>query len=288
LSYTEKINPASKGIDALPTGRILRLIHREDSKVIEVVKKQLPQIEKAVEDAVNVIKNNGKVFYIGAGTSGRLGVLDAAEIPPTFGCNSFKAIIAGGKTAVYKAVEGAEDNRQAGRKAAFKITKKDMAVGISASGKTPFVLSALKAAKQKGAKCWLITCNETDKYPFLDGMIKLITGAEIVAGSTRLKAATATKITLNMFSTATMTKLGRVYDGLMIDVVPSNKKLIERATGIITKITGCNRRKALQYLKLSGMNPKVAVLMLEKEVSKRKAEKLLKDAEGSLRKALNR
>lgn len=286
MSLTEKRNPASRGIDKLPTREILHILQKEDAAVSRVVKKQIPRIEEAVEAAAAAISAGGKVFYAGAGTSGRLGVLDAAEIPPTFGLDCFRAVMAGSKRAVTRAVEGAEDDVREGSAAASRITRKDMAVGISSSGTTPFVVSFLKTAKARGARCWLITCNEGLDYPFLDGIIPIVTGPEVIAGSTRLKAATATKLALNMFSTATMIRLGRVHDGLMVDVVPSNKKLITRAEGIIREITGCPKEEAARYLKRSGMRPKVAAVMLKKGVSRRKAEELLDKAGGFLRKAL--
>jgi N-acetylmuramic acid 6-phosphate etherase len=286
MSLTEKRNPASRGIDELPTLEILRILQGEDASVPGVVRKQLPLIAEAVEAACAAVRAGGKVFYAGAGTSGRLGVLDAAEIPPTFGLGCFRAVIAGGRRAVTKAVEGAEDDERAGRAAASRLTGRDMAMGISSSGTTPFVVSFLKAAKARGARCWLVTCNEGLHYPFLDGTVPLVTGPEIIAGSTRLKAATATKLALNMFSTATMIRLGRVHDGLMVDLVPSNRKLVKRAEGIIMEITGCSKEEAARYLKRSGMRPKVAAVMLRKGVSRRKAEEILEDAGGFLRKAL--
>lgn len=282
---TEKTGPASKGIEDKPLAEALRLMLSEERSVAGVVEKALKDIEKAVESAVATIKDGGRVFYIGAGTSGRLGVLDASEIMPTFGTNPFRAIMAGGMRAVHKAAEGAEDDIKAGIKAASKIKARDMAVGISASGKTAFVLSALEKAKSNGARCRLIACNRVD-YPFLDGKILLLTGAEVIAGSTRMKAATATKLALNMLSTATMIKLGHVYDGMMIDVVPSNVKLIARAEGIIMKITGCSKQTASRFLRLSGMRPKTAAVMIKKKVSKRKADRLLREAGGFLREAV--
>jgi N-acetylmuramic acid 6-phosphate etherase len=286
MSSTEKRNPLSRGIDALSTAEVLRLMLREDASVIEAVKGALPSLEKAVEDAAASIKLGGRVCYAGAGTSGRLGVLDASEVMPTFGSRAFGAVIAGGEKAVTGAVEGAEDDGEAGSRAAGDLTDKDMAVGISASGGTPFVLAFLKAAKEQGARCWLITCNDVEGRPFLDGMIKLLTGPEVVAGSTRLKAGTATKIALNMLSTAAMIKLGGVYDGLMVDVVPTNRKLIKRAEGIVREIAGCTEEEAARYLKLSGMRPKVAVVMLKQGASKEEAERLLEKSGGSLRKTL--
>ena len=284
---TEKTNPFSKGIDALPVAEVLRIMHDEDRAAVEAVGKELRSIERAVEDAVSAIRGGGRVVYAGAGTSGRLGMLDASEIPPTFSSEVFDAKIAGGEAALSRSVEGAEDDEESGTEAASGIGPNDMAVGISASGTTPFVISFLRTAKDKGAMCWLITCSDIDDYPFVDHMIKLHTGPEVVAGSTRLKAATATKLVLNMLSTAAMISLGGVYDGLMVDVAPTNKKLVRRAEGIIRQITGCSEEDAAKYLELSGMRPKAAVVMIKRGLSKEKAEVLLEEAGGSLRRALS-
>jgi N-acetylmuramic acid 6-phosphate etherase len=286
LPDTENQNQASKGIDVLSVIEVLNLMHREDANALDAVYASLADIENAVHDAVRIIRGRGRIFYIGAGTSGRLGMLDAAEIRPTFGSDSFRAIMAGGEKAVIGAVEGAEDDEAAALKAVADLEAGDMAVGVSASGGTPFVIAALRESKKIGARCWFITCNKIEKPPFLDGMIVLDTGPELVAGSTRLKAATATKLALNMLSTATMISLGGVYDGLMVDVVPSNKKLVERAEGIVMQITGCGREEASELLKKSGMKSKTASLMKIKGISKNEAERLLEDAGGSLRKAL--
>lgn len=286
MSLTEKKNPRSKGLDALPPAEVLMLMLKENSSTITALRNALPSLELAVSDAAAAIEAGGRVYYAGAGTSGRLAVLDAAEVMPTFGRDSFRAVIAGGNRAVTEAVEGAEDDESEGRKAADGLSARDMAVGISASGSTPFVLSFLEAAKQKGARCWLVTSNDVEGYPFLDGTVKLITGPEILAGSTRLNAGTAAKMALNMLSTATMVELGGTYDGLMVDVVPSNAKLVRRAEGIIRELTGCSDEEASEYLKRSGMRPKSAVVMLKKSITKEKAEELLKNAGGSLRKAL--
>lgn len=296
MSNTEERNTKAEDIDALPVDQALYLMSDEDATVICAVRSAIPAIAKAVNEAVDVIKSGGKIFYAGAGTSGRLGVLDASEIPPTFGASPdlFHAIIAGGDKAIRTALEGAEDDLNAGINEASVVSEKDFVIGISASGKTPFVLSFLKAAKQKGAHCWLLTCNEIE-YPLalqtpnselrtftLDGIIKIITGPEIIAGSTRLKAGTATKLALNMFSSVVMIRLGGVYKGLMVGVAPSNAKLIERALNIIMEITGCNKEEASEYLKLSGMRTKTAIVMKGKGVSKEDAENLLKDAGGFL------
>lgn len=286
MSITEGKNPLSEGIDGLPVAEILRLMHRDNASVMAAIESALPDIAKAVDSAVSVIRGGGRVFYIGAGTSGRLGVLDASEIHPTFGVDCFKAIIAGGDAAIVRAVEGAEDDVDAGKMAGLAIRPDDMAIGISASGSTPFVLAALKAANDAGAVTWIVTCNEIEPRSYLDGEIKLLTGPEIIAGSTRLKAGTAAKICLNMLSTATMIKMGGVYDGLMVDVVPSNRKLISRAERIIAGITGCGMHTASEYLKTSGLRPKVAALMIKRGLSKQDAEQRLKESGGSLRKCL--
>lgn len=297
MSNTEERNPKAEDIDALPIDQALYLMSDEDASVVYAVRSAIPAITKAVNEAVDAIKSGGKIFYAGAGTSGRLGVLDASELPPTFGVppDLFTAIIAGGGAAIRTAVEGAEDDTEASRNSAAAVTGRDFVLGISASGRTPFVLSFLYESKQRGAQCWLLTSNDV-KPPFTihdslftvhdflpDGIIKTITGPEIIAGSTRLKAGTATKLALNMFSTAVMIRLGGVYKGLMVDVVPSNKKLVERAENIIMEITGCNKEEASEYLKLSGMRPKTAIVMKGRGVSREDAENLLKNAGGLLR-----
>ncbi len=286
MQETEDINPASKGIDAISVRDVLELMHNEDIAAVTAVGKAVGEIEKAVGCAVSCIANGGRVYYIGAGTSGRLGVLDASEIYPTFGRDCFSAIMAGGEKAVTKAVEGAEDDEGEGRKAAEVLKAGDMAIGISASGSTPFVMAAIEKAREHGANCWLITCNKLKPSVLLDGVIVLATGPELLSGSTRLKAATATKLALNMISTATMIRLGGVYDGLMVDVVPSNKKLIQRAESMIRRITGCDEKEASELLRKSGMRPKVASLMKLKGVSKNEAEEMLRELGDSLRQAL--
>jgi N-acetylmuramic acid 6-phosphate etherase len=283
---TEERNDRARGIDGLPTGRVLRLIHEEDRAVLEAVRDALPAMERLVDDAVAALQRGGRVVYAGAGTSGRLGVLDAAEIPPTFSDRRFEARMAGGPPAITHAVEGAEDDRAAGRGAAADLSDRDLAVGISASGRTPYVLGFLEAAKERGAHTWLIACTQTDSLAFLDGTVVLAAGPEVVAGSTRMKAGSATKLALTMFSTAVMIRMGKVYDGLMVDVVPGNEKLKHRAEGIIRQVTGCNADRAAQLLRRSGMRPKTAIVMEVKGLGKDEAELLLCEAEGSLRAAL--
>lgn len=287
MSKTEQRNPRAAGIDARETLDVLTLMNEEDAAVISAVRDALGEIARAVDDAVEAVKAGAHVVYAGAGTSGRLGALDAAEVKPTFSSSHFRAVMAGGPEAMTRAVEGAEDDVQAGLQAGAELGSEDMAVGISASGATPFVKGFLRGAKDKGARTWLITCNDIRGDRYIDGMIRLLSGPEIVAGSTRLKAGTATKLALNMLSTATMIRLGKVYDGLMVDVVPSNAKLLKRARGIIMAVTGCGEDEALEALKAADMKPKTACVMLKKGVSSDEADALLKRAQGSMRSVLD-
>lgn len=284
---TEETNPHSKEIDALPIEEIIRIMNEENLLVTEAVKAAGDSISMAVKDAVSAIRSGGRLIYIGAGTSGRLGVLDASEIPPTFNVSPdvVRGMIAGGNRALTEAIEGVEDDAEAGIQTVADVTDKDMLIGITASGTTPFTLAALKEGKRRGAKCRLLTCNDVE-YNFPDGIIKLLAGPEIIAGSTRLKAGTATKIVLNMISTAAMIQLGKVYKGYMVDVVPSNKKLRGRAARIIREITGCRDEEAETLLDRSGGNAKTAILMHLKGLNCEEAKDLLERSDGSLRKAL--
>jgi N-acetylmuramic acid 6-phosphate etherase len=284
---TEDLNPRSTNIENLSIEEIFNIMNDEDSIVVKSVSGAKDSILRAIDDAIHTIGSGGSLIYIGAGTSGRLGILDASEIPPTFNVSSdtIRTIIAGGKRAITNSIEGAEDDKDAGKRAVSDVRVKDMLLGISASGKTPYVIAALKEGKAHGAKCWLLTCNNV-AYKFLDGIIKVLVGPEIIAGSTRLKAGTATKIVLNMISTATMIKLGRVYKGYMIDVTPSNTKLINRSLKIIQNITGCSHEKAKVLLKKSGNNVKTALLMNLGGLSYKDARLRLKKSGGSLKRAL--
>jgi len=281
------MNPHSRLLDALPVNEIITLMNYENLRVMNSINSAKSSISSAINDAVTAIQSGGSLIYIGAGTSGRLGVLDASEIPPTFGVtpDTIKAIIAGGERAITSAVEGAEDDEDAGIKAVAGTTQKDMLLGITASGSTPFTISALREGKRRGAKCWLLTCNDIT-YDFPDGIINLPVGPEIIGGSTRLKAGTTTKIVLNMISTAAMIKLGKVYKGYMVDVIPSNRKLRKRALRIIQEITGCESEEAETLLDKSGGNAKTSILMYMKGLSCEDARELLKRSGDSLRKAL--
>ena len=283
---TESIHSSTDNIDSCSIEEVVDLMNSEDLNVVKSVQKAKPDICRAVEDAVMSLKSGGRLIYIGAGTSGRLGVLDASEIYPTFGVSDrVKSIIAGGNRAVRSAVEGAEDSAEEGAKSVEDVKENDMLLGITASGKTPFVIAALREGKHRRATCWLLTCNDI-KYEFLDGVINVITGPEIIAGSTRLKAGTATKMVLNMISTITMIRMGHVYRGRMIDVVPSSEKLIGRALTIIKDITGCSPEDAKHVLEESNNNPKTAVLMMLKKMNAEDAGNLLQEYNGSLRQAL--
>lgn len=287
MMLTEQINPLSIDIDALSIEEILHIMNDENLRIIEAIHASRDSISGAVHNAVEAIRAGRGLIYIGAGTSGRIGVLDASEIPPTFGVapDVVRAVIAGGETALTAAAEGVEDDEEAGVRAASGTRQGDMLLGITASGATPFTLSALREGKRHGAKCWLLTCNDVE-YSFLDGVIKLPVGPEIIAGSTRLKAGTVTKIVLNMISTAVMIKLGKVYKGYMVDVIPSNKKLRNRALKIVQEITGCRIEEAASFLDNSGGNAKTAILMYLKGLSLQEAKKLLERSGDSLRKAL--
>jgi N-acetylmuramic acid 6-phosphate etherase len=282
MKNTEELNPMSKGMDALPAEEFLRLMHAEDREAFDAVGRALPAIAKLVEASVETVRAGGKVVYAGAGTSGRIAAMDAAEVKPTFNSDSFAATVAGGPGAITGSVEGAEDDTAQAEEFAAGLGDKDLAVGIAASGRTPFVVAFLKKAKERGLSTWLVSSNPAE-YPFVDGVVALLTGPEVVAGSTRLKAATAQKLCLNMVSTATMAKLGKVYDGYMVDVVPANRKLVERANRIVSKIAGCDIETAGRYLALAGMRPKTAIVMLKKNVPKEEAERLLSANRDSLR-----
>lgn len=283
---SEGQNPASIGLDKLDTASLLSLMHNEDIIAVSAIKAALPMIEQAVQDAVTTIKAGGHIVYSGAGTSGRLGVLDASEISPTFGSQSFKAIIAGGPEAVTRAIEGAEDDSEEGRRQGRLLSSSDMAVGITASGQTPFVLGFLDGAQRSGARLWCISSSPPPEAVKLNGNILLDTGSELIAGSTRMKAGTAQKLALNMLSTATMIRLGGTYDDLMVDVTPTNQKLINRAEGIIMQITSCTQDAASEALRSADMSPKLAALMLKTGLDKSEALALLKRSGGSLRDAI--
>jgi len=289
---TEQRNPRTRGIDAKSTIGILRAIHREDAFVARAVSSALPAIARAVDAITEALRQGGRLFYVGAGTSGRLAALDAAELPPTFGTSPHmvQAVIAGGRRALTQAVEGAEDNRAQGAKdmAARGLNSKDAVVGIAASGATPYVLGALEFAKKKGAITIGITSNpRTPITQAAQISIVTLTGPEVITGSTRMKAGTAQKLALNMISTATMIRLGRVYDNWMIGVALTNRKLQARGLRILMEASGAGVAESTRALRQSGHNLGVALIMLKTGASARQAKRLLRDTQGHVHNAIN-
>ena len=261
---TEQRNAASANIDKVSTLEMVKIINDEDKKVAAAVEKVLPQIARAVDIIAEKISGGGRLFYIGAGTSGRLGVLDASECPPTFGVNSemVQGIIAGGNYALTNAVEGAEDDKNLAienlREKNFNAA--DVLVGIAASGRTPYVISAVEYAKKIGAVTCGVSCVENSALAkIVDIDITPVTGAEVITGSTRMKAGTATKMVLNMLTTGAMVKLGKVYGNLMVDVHATNEKLRDRAKRIVMAATGCDEITAVELLKKFNGSAKSAI-----------------------------
>ncbi|GIP31136.1 N-acetylmuramic acid 6-phosphate etherase [Paenibacillus sp. J2TS4] len=288
---TEQFNERTEKIDRLTTLEMITIMNDEDRTVGDAVRLILPQIAAAVEAIYLSLKTGGRLFYSGAGTSGRIGILDASECPPTF-CTPpgmVQAIIAGGERAMVQTVEGAEDNEEEGARdlAARNLTSSDVVVGIAASGRTPYAMGALKYAGQVGATTIAVSCNANAAISqFATHKIEAVTGPEIIAGSTRLKAATAQKMILNMLTTATMIKLGKVYGNLMVDLQLSNKKLRERARHMLATIAGVSHEEAGQALEVSGDKVKPAVVMLMAGVSYETANRLLEQADGFIHKAV--
>jgi N-acetylmuramic acid 6-phosphate etherase len=289
---TEQRNPNSMEIDAASTREILKIINTEDKTVPLAVEKEIPFIEKAVELIVKALKSGGRLLYFGAGTSGRLGVVDASECPPTFGTPDelIEGFIAGGKEAMFKAQEGAEDHESNGADDVVKagVTDKDVVCGIAASRRTPYVVGAVKKAKELGAKTLFITCTPRDMFNVkgVDVAICPYVGPEVVMGSTRMKSGTAQKLVLNMLTTASMIRLGKVYENMMIDLQMTNKKLIERSKRIVMTITGLSYDEASEYLSKSNGHVKTALVMIRAGVSAEEASKRLERADGFVRGAI--
>src|SRR5207249_105199 len=288
---TERRNPRSVDIDLLPTERILKIINAEDALVATVVAAAIPQIAKAVEMAAESIRSGGRVIYVGAGTSGRLAAVDAAEIPSTFSTPPewVQAVIAGGAKAFTVALEGTEDDRE--RATADlkpkKLTKDDLVIGVAASGNTPYTLASLEFAKSKGAKTVAVVCVENSPMSkTADLTILTLVGPEVVTGSTRMKAGTAQKLVLNMISTATMIRLGMTYSNWMINVCMTNNKLRERGIQILEEILGVKPDVASRLVEVSGGKLKVAVLIGATGCGRKEAEKRLPEAARNLRSAI--
>ena len=289
-NITEKQNPKTKKIGLLSIKEILKIINDEDNSIAKSVSKEIVKIELLIIDLVESIKKGGKLFYIGCGTSGRLGVLDAAECPPTFSTSSdlVQGIIAGGDKALRKSVENAEDSIQAGKDIINekRISNKDGVIGISASGNAKYVLGALSEANKIGAITAMICCNEIKLNNYIKHLIRIVVGPEIISGSTRLKAGTATKMALNMISTTTMIKLNKVYNNYMVDLKVSNKKLYNRALRMIQNITSCSKVTSERILKKTNGNVKVSIIMIELGKDLNEAKNILDEFDGNLDKIL--
>ncbi len=287
---TEDRNPRSAGLDRLPMRRILEVLNDEDRSVGVAVSRAIPDIERADEHAFDALSRGGRLVYFGAGTSGRLAALDAAEIPPTFGMEAGRvvAVMAGGPGALQQAVEGAEDDALEGvaRARDLAVGPADCVVGVTASGTTRFVLGALGEAREKGASTVLLTCGHRPGPGLWHAVIAVDTGPEAVAGSTRLKAGTATKMVLNMISTAAMVRLGRVHDNLMVGVVATNEKLRRRALRIVETVAGVPPARAREALDLCLGDTKAAIVHLVRGVDAAAARERLASRGGSLRRAL--
>lgn len=289
---TEQLNPSSVDLDALPTAEMLAVFNRQDKLVAESVERELPRIARAVDAAAAAIEAGGRLFYVGAGTSGRLGVLDASECPPTFNVppELVQGIIAGGERALARATEASEDDETAGARdlqaAGFRAG--DVVCGITASGRTPYVLGAVRYARLLGCVTLGIACSpgsplaQTVEFP-----IEPLPGPEVIAGSTRLKAGTATKLVLNMISSGVMVRLGFVYSNLMVNVQPRNEKLVDRARRIIMALTGVDQEQAARLLEDAGRDVRTAVVMGRLGVPRGEAEQRLARSRGRLRAALS-
>ena len=285
---TEQRNPATTDIDRLSALEIVRVINDEDHRIAPAVAGQLDQVARAVEMAEDTFRRGGRLIYVGAGTSGRLGVLDASEMPPTYGTEPrmVQGIIAGGERALTRAVEGAEDSREDGAAAVDEkdVGPDDFVFGIAASGSTPFVHGALTRAKQRGAKTGFLLCTHPQEWMLevYDVVIAVLVGPEVVTGSTRMKAGTATKLVLNTITTGAMIRLGKVYGNLMVDLRATNQKLQDRSERILMETLDLNRREAAYLLQQSGGSVKTAMVMRVRGVTREQAAGLLRRAGGRL------
>jgi N-acetylmuramic acid 6-phosphate etherase len=286
---TERRNPRTASIDLASSLEIVDMINAEDRRVPEVVATQREQIARAIDIAEAIFRGGGRLFYVGAGTSGRLGVLDASECPPTFGTDPemVQGIIAGGLPALTRSQEGAEDVVQNGALAMdeHKIGKKDFVIGIAASGTTPYVRAALERAATLGAKTGIVACSPppADLVAKVDVTILPIVGPEVVTGSTRMKAGTATKLVLNTITTGAMIRLGKTYGNLMVDLRATNNKLIDRSQRIVMEVTGVSRDEATKLIERAGKSVKLAIVMQKKGISSEDAERLLAENGGVVR-----
>lgn len=287
---TETRNPRTMNLDLLTPGEIIRIMNEEDKKAVEAVEKALPQVEKAVTRVVKALNEGGRLIYVGAGTSGRLGIMDAVECTPTFSTtDEVQALIAGGSGAFIKAVEGAEDSEELAAEDLKKLglRKQDVVCAIAASGRTPYCAGALKYATSVGAGTISISCNPGAALSGLaQTAIEVNAGPEVLTGSTRLKAGTCQKLILNMISTASMVGIGKVYGNLMVDMKATNQKLLERAKRMVMESTGCTYEKAQQALEDTKYSTKEAIVMILTGTDREGAAKLLKENQGFVRRCI--
>jgi N-acetylmuramic acid 6-phosphate etherase len=288
---TEQRLPESTNLDAMSIEQAVELMNQQDMRAVEAVGREKAAIAQAIGFVVDAMKQGGRLIYIGAGTSGRLGVLDASECPPTFRADPqmVQGIIAGGNDAMFRSKEGAEDEPEGGARVVDEkdVGPNDVVIGIATGGTTPFVHGALRRARERGAKTAFLTCVAAfPGEPEVDVVLRPLTGPEVVTGSTRLKAGTATKLILNMLTTISMVQLGKVYQNLMVDLRASNQKLWDRGARIISTITGLERERAMELLRRADGHVKAAIVMHKKAVPLEEARRLLEQAEGRLRRAV--
>lgn len=288
---TETVNPKSENLSSMSIEQAISLMNEEDYQAVRCVGEQKAMITKVIKKTSKALCSGGRIIYVGAGTSGRLGVLDAVECPPTFGVDYNKVIglIAGGDNAFVKAKEGAEDSKEQGAAALeeIELSSLDCVIGIAASGRTPFVIGALEYAMQTGAATAALVCNKNSEIARLvPDTIEAVPGPEVLTGSTRLKAGTATKLVLNMISTISMVQAGKVFKNYMVDVKTTNEKLVQRAKNMIQAVTGCSAQRAADLLEESGRHVKTAIIMELTDTTKEDADALLQENQGHIDRVL--
>jgi N-acetylmuramic acid 6-phosphate etherase len=288
---TEKGNSSTKNLDRMSALQLVTAMNREDAAVPRAIKTALPKIAQGVDAVARSLTQGGRLIYVGTGTSGRIGALDASECPPTFGTSpkTVQFLIAGGERALVHATESSEDSAETGRRdmAAKRPGKRDVVVGIAASGRTPYTINALKFARRKGAKTIAIACNTGSELAKTAHIrIEINVGPEVLAGSSRLKAGTAQKLVCNMLTTGAMAQLGYVYGNRMVNLHLKNKKLLERGIGIVESLARVDRKKAVSTLERAGMSVPIALVMLLSDVDQRQAKARLKNASGNVRRAI--
>ncbi len=288
---TEQRNPRTMDLDTLEVPDLLARINAEDRTVPEAVARELPYIARAVDFAIASFRAGGRLIYVGAGTSGRLGVLDASECPPTFGSDPDQVVgvIAGGYTAVVRAVEGAEDRREDGVRAMddLAVAPEDTVVGIAASGRTPYVVAAVERARERGARTVYVSCTPREEFTLkVDVAICPVVGPEVLMGSTRMKAGTAQKLVLNMISTATFVRAGKAYENMMVDLMANSQKLVERSRRTVMTVAGVDYETAGRAIEAAGRSVKTAIVMLKRGCARAEAERRLLAAQGFVRRAI--